>query len=138
MVLKKQKNMGILQSSDTNPPNPSILEILRTTGSKNPFKSTLMFWTEILYMLTCPTTNLENNFSGFWMNNQLPLFGYLPILAVCLFWLAATFWLSPTFWLFVTFGPSVNVWLSPTFYLFATFWLSANFWLSATFTSKIC
>ena len=40
---KKQKNIGILQSSDTNPPNPSILEILKTTGSKNPFKSTLMF-----------------------------------------------------------------------------------------------
>ena len=40
---KKQKSIGILQSSDTNPPNPSILEILKTTGSKNPFKSTLMF-----------------------------------------------------------------------------------------------
>ena len=43
MVLKNQKSIGILQSSDTNPPNPSILEILKTTGSKNPFKSTLMF-----------------------------------------------------------------------------------------------
>ena len=40
---KKQKNIGILQSSDTNPPNPSILEILKTTGFRNPYKLTLMF-----------------------------------------------------------------------------------------------